>query len=204
MYYWKKRLERLDNMKRIEFCTENKSKFNEARNFINSINSNRRQICLEFNPIKFSEVQSLSQEEILIYKMKQVVTKTKNPFIIDETGIYFSDFVDFPGTLTKYIIKSIKINGVQKLLQGSNNSAYFKTTILYSPDGIEYKFFEGKITGKIFIDEAKMKNTNNDDFPFSTIFIPEGYNDCLKNIDDNVFLDHRKKALYQLMKYISV
>ena len=51
------------------------------------------------------------------------------------------------------------------------------------------------------IDENKIDNV---DFPFSSMFIPDGYNDYLINIyNNNNFLDHRKKALDKLIMYLN-
>lgn len=184
-------------MKQIEFCTGNKSKLKEANDFIQS---KQKEIIMCSNKIEFTEIQSISQQEILLDKMKQAVSKTTGPFIIDETGIYFNGYNNYPGTLTKYVVKSLGIDGIKKLISDSDNKAYFKTTILYSEDKKEYKFFEGILKGKIVIDENKI---DNNDFPFSSIFIPDGYNDYLININDDVnFIDHRKQALDKLIKYI--
>ncbi len=184
-------------MKKIEFCTGNNSKLEEANNFIKSrVND----IRLSSNAIKFFEIQSLSQEEILIDKMKQAIPKVKGPFIIDETGIYFNKYNNFPGTLTKFVVKSLGIEGIRRLILNTDNTAYFKTTILYSIDGLEYKLFEGKLEGKIDIKDDKI---DNNDFPFSSIFIPNGYDQYLIDVnEDNNFMNHRKKALDKLLSYL--
>ena len=184
-------------MKEIEFCTGNESKIKEANNFIKSKD---KEIIIKSNKINFTEIQSLSQKEILLDKMKQAISKTNGPFIIDETGIYFNRYNNYPGTLTKYVIKSLGIDGIKKLVSDTDNTAYFKTTILYSEDRKNYKFFEGTLNGKIVIDDNMI--TNND-FPFSSIFIPDGYNKYLSNINNDVnFIDHRKQALNRLIVYL--
>ena len=184
-------------MIQIDFCTGNKSKLKEANDYINS---KIKDVSLYSNKIDFTEIQSNSQQEILLDKMKQAISKTDRPFIIDETGIFFNKYNNYPGTLTKYVIKSLGVEGIKRLLSETDNTAYFKTTILYSENKQDYKFFEGVLKGKIVIDENKIDNL---DFPFSSIFIPDGYDDYLININDDVnFLDHRKKALDELIKYL--
>ena len=90
---------------------------------------------------------------------------------------------------------------IPDVFKPTDNTAYFKTTILYSEDKQDYKFFEGILQGKIVIDENKIDNV---DFPFSSIFIPDGYNDYLININNDIsFLDHRKKALDNLIEYLN-
>lgn len=184
-------------MLHIDFCTGNKSKLKEANEYINS---KVKDVFLYSNKIDFTEIQSISQQEILLDKMKQAISKTNRPFIIDETGIYFNKYNNYPGTLTKYVIKSLGIEGIKRLLSDTDNTAYFKTTILYSENKQKYKFFEGVLQGRIVIDENKI---DNNDFPFSSIFIPDGCKDYLININKDItFLDHRKKALNKLIKYL--
>lgn len=184
-------------MKKINFCTGNKSKLNEANSLVKELGLNG-EILFEENKIFFTEIQSLSQKEILLDKMKQAKQNTLPPFIIDETGLYFKKYNEYPGTLTKYIFKALNFEGINKLLKDTDNSAYFKTTILYSIDGENYTFIEGQLEGKVVVEDNKIKDDN---FPFSSIFIPDGYNDYLINLYNNhEFLDHRKKALKELIR----
>lgn len=188
-------------MKKIKFCTGNKSKLDEANNLIDDLKLSNK-VIFEEEKICFTEIQSLSQKEILLDKMRQARKHTKEPFIIDETGLYFKRYNEYPGTLTKYIFKALNFEGIEKLIKNEDNSAFFKTTILYSPDGENYTFTEGTLEGKIVIKDNKVKDSN---FPFSSIFIPEGYNDYLINLyKNNDFFDHRKKALLNAIKNIDL
>ena len=98
-------------MLQIDFCTGNKSKLKEANDYINS---KVKDVSLYSNKIDFTEIQSISQQEILLDKMKQAISKTDRPFIIDETGIYFNKYNNYPGTLTKYVVKSLGIEGIKR------------------------------------------------------------------------------------------
>lgn len=176
----------------IYFCTGNQSKIDEANLFVAQ---HYPTISFKMDKIHFSELQSLSQEEILLHKMAQK-KDDKFPFIIDETGIFFEEFHDFPGTLTKFIFKSLGYEGIKRLLI-NQNSAFYKTTILYSNDGKNYSFHTGIVHGQIRFDKTDLYNKN---FPFSSIFIPDGFSKPLTELEENRdFLDHRKLAIKKLI-----
>ncbi len=180
---------------RIFFCTGNQSKINEANQFASLF---RPEITFEMDKICFSEIQSLSQEEILLHKLSQK-KDDKFPFVIDETGIFFEEFNDFPGTLTKFIFTSLGCEGIKRLLT-KNKRAFYRTTLLYSEDGKNYSFHTGMIYGHIDFNKTEICDKN---FPFSSIFIPEGFNKPLIEISSHrKFMDHRKKALKKLFKDI--
>ena len=180
----------------IYFCSGNQSKVDEANLYAIQ---NHSEISFKMNKISFSEVQSLSQEEILLDKMAQK-KDDKLPFIIDETGIFFEEFNDFPGTLTKFVFKALGYDGIRRLL-GQNNKAYYKTTILYSADGKNYFLYTGIVHGRIVFDQTEHYNKN---FPFSSIFVPDGYDKPMIELEKNKdFMDHRKKAIAKLIASLS-
>ena len=107
--------------KEILFITDNKSKLEEAINIAKDYN-----IQIVGKKIEFSELMIPNEEEIIIDKIKYAFKKIKKPFIIDDAGIYFEAYPNFPGVFTKFIIKLLGFDGIFRLLKDKNRKAYFQ------------------------------------------------------------------------------
>lgn len=182
-------------MEKIYFITENKSKFKEAKLILKSIN-----IKLVQKNLKLKETQTLDQKAVVIEKAKQAYSIIKKPVLVDDTGIYFEEYKNFPGTYTKVLFESIGFNGLKRLLKTKNKKAYFKTFICYKDNKTE-KIFSGIWKGKITEGISKKFNS---DWQYNSIFIPIDYKKVLSEIplEERAKKSHRKKAFDKLIKFL--
>ena len=58
----------------------------------------------------------------------------KKPLIVDDAGIFFDGFNQFPGALAKYVMQGIGIKGILKLIQNKQKAA-FRNVITFTNDG---------------------------------------------------------------------
>lgn len=177
--------------KRIIFITGNSSKFEEAEEAVKKLG-----IILEQKDIELDEVQSLDQKEVVAKKAEQAFRALKKPVIVDDTGIYFKAYNEFPGTYTKHLFKSIGFKGVEKLLKETDKKAFFRTMICYK-DSKKTLIVSGEWHGAI-IEEVSAKF--NPEWQYNSIFIPDGFNIPLSeiSIEERAKHSHRKKALEKL------
>ncbi|MBI5149056.1 non-canonical purine NTP pyrophosphatase [Candidatus Pacearchaeota archaeon] len=180
-------------MKQVYFITENESKFKEARLILQNIK-------LVMKDLKLEEPKTLDQEQVVKNKAEQAFQKLKKPVIVDDTGIYFSEYKIFPGTYTKTLFQAIGFKGVEKLLDKANRDAYFKTIICYK-DGKTEEIFFGIWKGKIVKEISKKFNP---DWEYNSIFVPQNFNKPLSEISlqERAKFSHRKKALAKLAKFL--
>lgn len=71
------------------------------------------------------------------------------PLIVDDTGFFITALSGFPGPYAAYVLDTIGIPGILRLMEGeADRNAYFETAIAYADDeGIE--IFRGRISGRI-------------------------------------------------------
>jgi len=181
----------------IYFITGNRSKFKEAELLLA-----KADVKLLQQDIELSEKKSLSQDEIVIEKAKEAYEKLKKPVLVDDTGIYFDEYGNFPGTYTKHLFKSIGFKGVERLLAGANRNAHFRCLVCYN-DGKTLKVFEGVWKGKI-VDEVSKRF--NPDWQYDSIFVPEGFGRPLSEIplDERAKSSHRKRAMEGFISFLGV
>lgn len=182
----------------LYYCSGNLSKIYEVTDYF----KNTENIIIESYKKEFIEIQSSDVMEILKFKASQIDFSCINAdgFIIDDSGIYINNYNNFPGTITKYIWNMIGSKGLKKLVDGCNE-AEFHTYLLLCLRGEKPIFFEGKLKGRLVFLE-NMGN-QNELFPFSDLFIPDGQQKTLTELmQSNSFINHRKLALDKMRNYL--
>jgi len=182
--------------KQIYFITGNKSKYEEAQLILNNAS-----IVLVQKDLQLTEIQSIDQEQIVLDKAEQAFNQLKQPVLVDDTAIFFEQYLGFPGVYTKHVFNTLGIKGIQRLLRNSDRSAYFRTLVCYK-DAQSCKLFSGVWKGVITRNISKLFNP---DWQYNSIFIPEGYTKPLSeiSIEERSTQSHRRKAFNELMRYFA-
>jgi non-canonical purine NTP pyrophosphatase (RdgB/HAM1 family) len=129
-------------------------------------------VTLDFKDFPIQEIKSLDVEEVAKAKALSVYHQFyQEPFLVEDTGLYFEAYHHFPGAFPKIMFESLGYKGLLKLTE-EDDCAYFKSVIAYMDKTLsEPKLFVGITKGKISrtIDDKAMPG-----FPYDNIFIPEG------------------------------
>jgi XTP/dITP diphosphohydrolase len=175
----------------IYFVTKNKHKFINAQRVLSKYNITVHQLQED----KF-EPKEWDIEKVAMHNAKEFANKINKPVIVDDTGIFFEAFQGFPGQLAKWVFEKIDYEGIFQLLKDESRKATFKCAIAFSNSENE-KLFNGELSGEI---SKEIKNPEKDTLPYNKIFIPEGHNLTLAEMDETELLPilHRTKAFEKL------
>jgi len=151
---------------------------------------------------QFYEPDEGSMEDIARLKLTQIKEDTDLPVFVDDSGIFFEAYNDFPGVLTRRFFQMIGYKGVKKLLFNENRNAYFHGVV-----AVKWRDKEGIFHGKTF---GKIINEIPDDlpeglrFPFDPIFIPYGETTVLAQmpVEKRIQYSYRKKALIKMGEWL--
>ncbi|MFH1588840.1 MAG: non-canonical purine NTP pyrophosphatase [Candidatus Diapherotrites archaeon] len=153
-------------MKEIHLVTKNQHKIEEMQAILKEFNIKVKAVKKELQEPDLGSLELIAEE-----KAKQAFQIVKKPVIVEDTGVYFSAYNNFPGTHAKRIFLGIKLNGLIALLKAAKNKeGFFKTVVCYY-DGQNFTSFEGKLNGKFLIKARKPKA---DRLPYEKLFIPNG------------------------------
>ena len=161
-------------MKTIHFVTKNKHKAQEVKEILAKFKIEIKQ--LEIEKI---EPKDFSVEQVAKTAAETIANETKLPIVLEDTGIYFEAYNNFPGPLPKFIHEGIGFDGIFRLLKDKNRNAYFKTITAYCEPGKEAVLFEGKMKGKI---TEEIINKDKDVMVYEKIFIPANYDITLSDM----------------------
>ncbi|UFX82949.1 non-canonical purine NTP pyrophosphatase [Candidatus Absconditicoccus praedator] len=182
----------------VTLVTGNQGKLDEIKKIIHP------KIELKSQDLDITEIQSQSLEEVSKNKAIQAYEKLKSPVLVDDTGVYFNKYPDFPGVFAKFVYQSLGKDGIKRLFDGlEDNSGSMQTVISYMDNSLSEPIsFLGKAEGKFethHIDEVPENS-----LPYNYIFVPNGWNQTVAQNYDLWKSDfsQRKKAIQQFNQYI--
>lgn len=158
----------LNEIPELYYMTGNPAKFEEAALFFAKYVPSLK---LLQSDIDLPEIQTLDQKAIALEKARKAWKRLKKPVLVDDTGVYFESYPNFPGTMTKFVYKALGFNGLFKLLNtGEPMSIRIVLVCMYGEN--EYAVIDETVSG-IFNRDHRL-DLHRSEAPFDTVFIPEG------------------------------
>jgi XTP/dITP diphosphohydrolase len=176
----------------IYLVTSNISKFEEIKKIMDSF-----QIPIKRINIDIPEIKSLSIEEVVRDKAKKAFAIVKKPVMVDDTGIFFSGYKYFPGTISRFIFITLGFRGIFQLIS-NNQKAYFKSCVAYLDKNLkEPVIFSGTCYGRLI---KKTTGKKRKKMPYDNIFIPNGEIKTFSQLGvaGKQKHDHRSKAVRKM------
>jgi len=180
------------NMKKtIYYVTGNSGKFADVAAYMTLY---APEIALMQYDTDIPEIQSLDQRAVAIDKARQAYQHLQSPVLVDDSGIYFDQYHEFPGVLSKYIFQALGLAGIKRLMN-TGDWASFRIHIVfyYAPE--QYEVFACVSPGTIMYQDQFLPPAS---LPYDQLFVPEGTNMThaelrAKGLINN--FDHRIAAL---------
>ena len=179
------------------FVSSNVHKFFEAKDVLSQY-----RIGIAKLKVNVVEIQDSSIINIAIFSVLDAVKNSGLPVFVEDAGLFIEELGGFPGPYSKYVFKTIGLDGILKLMKGiKNRKAYFISVIAFSSPEESSKYFIGKVRGKISI------NTRGDlGFGYDPIFEPLQGNGRsfgeMTTFQKNQF-SHRARSLREFGKWFS-
>jgi len=184
--------------KTIYYVTGNPSKFKRFSQFI------PENIGIELKQFECNlfEEQIEDQQEIAISKAKQAWGYLKQPLLVDEVGVYFHKYNNFPGAFTKFVYKGLGFDGIYKLMQdGDELSIQLIVVYMFGED--DYKIFTTTVSGTF---KKPIEQNHDTNAPFDLVFVPAGLDKSYVELEpfpqiyNEVYF--RALAMKQILSYI--
>ena len=126
-------------MNKINFITSNKGKIKSLENSL-KVNNLDVQICAQ--NLDIMEPQFDTVQEVSKYKALKAFEILKEPVLVEDGGFSVFELKGFPGVYTKYVLKTLGVDGILKLMQGVNNRAakFVSVATFVNEDGTLFQF----------------------------------------------------------------
>lgn len=187
-------------MYEIFYATGNQGKFNDVAAFFAHYAPHVR--LMQYAQ-ELPELQSTDQRFVAIEKGREAWRRLKKPVVVDDAGIYFGRYDNFPGVFTKYLYKGVGFDGLRRLLN-EGDPVYYQLHLAYFYGDDQYEVFAGRCDGTILFPETFPVNPP---LPFDTMFVPVGETKTfveLRKSGERELFDHRIAAFKDLLKWLQV
>lgn len=151
-------------MKKVIFVTTNPGKMREA-------NTMGAEHGIEFvqNDCDIHEIQSNDVAEVAEKSAQEAWNILKKPLMVEDSGFFVSALKGFPGVYSAFVLKTIGMDGILKLMEGvKDRSATMKSVVVFIDDK-GTKTFSGQVEGTV--SDNKRGDTG---FGYDPVFIPKG------------------------------
>lgn len=153
-------------------------------------------VTVEHLKLDLPEYRGDDVGEIARGKAKAAYDAVGEPLIVDDTGFYIRTLNGFPGAYAAFVLDTIGMDGVLRLMEGkTDRSAYFETAIAYADDkGIFV--FKGRIEGAITTEPR-----GDEGFGYDPIFCVGEKTLAEISLAEKSAVSHRGKALGEFKKW---
>ena len=153
----------------IYYVSGNQAKFEEASQYLHQ---HLPDVNVVQKACDVTEIQSLDHREVAVDKACRAWQQIQAPLLIDDAGIYFHRYNQFPGVLTKFVYKGIGLSGIKRLV-AVGDKATFILYLVYctGPTSENCHVFQGVCSGTICEDTTSELSS---DFPYDVLFSPDG------------------------------
>lgn len=183
-------------MTKLTFITTNKHKVEEVSAVLKNYG-----VQVEQKSMEYEEDKEAGMEEIVKKGAKELSQKLHESLFVEDTGLFFKAYNNFPGAYPKFIYHAIGYDGIFRLLVGKDRSAYFKTVIGYCEPNGDPVCFEGIMNGQI---TTEVFDPDVEIMPYDRIFIPKGYDRPIvkMKLEEKNSFSQRGQAARKLGEYL--
>ena len=182
---------------KIYFATSNDHKVAEVQAIVKEFG-----IIVEKLNLDKEEDKEKSIENVAVINAEKFSRKYKLPVVVEDTGFFFNEYDNFPGSNPKMVFSQIGYKGLLKLLENEHNrAAEFRSAVAFS-NGNETKLFTGRLSGFI---TTKPEGENLDVMPYERIFVVDGQEKpiCFLSREEKNKISHRSQAFKELAKWLA-
>lgn len=173
------------------FASSNRHKYEEFRRMLSDL------IDLKFLEVDYLEPQGEDTREIVVTSAKWLSNYIREPFFIEDSGLFIEALNGFPGPYSSYVFKKIGNEGVLKLMNGVENRRAFFISVIALSYGRGIEVFEGRVQGTI------AREVRGEGWGFDPIFIPNGSNKTYGELgDEKDRFSHRGASCRKLREFL--
>ncbi len=159
-------------------------------------------IEVERRDIDIPEIQTSKLEHVIRDKVEKAYAIVKKPVIVDDAGIFFNGYKDFPGVYSRFMFIALGFRGMFKLIT-NGQEAHFASFIGYkAAANTPAQIFSGRCPGTL---TTRIKGKRKKKMPYDNIFIPRGDSRTFSqmSIEEKQQYDHRSQAVRKFARYLA-
>jgi XTP/dITP diphosphohydrolase len=174
------------------FATGNDYKIEEAKAAVLQFDIG----ITKFDTVKKLEIQNLDLEEIANTAVSLIISQSKKPIFVEDSGLFIHHLNGFPGPYSSFVFETIGVDGILNLMEDAKTrKAEFRSSVAFGMNGKWLATFSSATEGTI---QLKPRGTNG--FGFDPIFVPMWTSKTFSEMElkEKTVYSHRAKAISKL------
>lgn len=178
-------------MKELVFITGNKDKFNEASAIL--------PWKVNYLDLEVEEVQDDDLNHVAERKVEEAFGKIGKPVFVDDVGVSFLAWNNFPGPYAKHFLKAFGNKKITEMINKEDDKTVQTSCVIAYHDGKNIHTFRGDVVGLVAPEPR-----GEDGWGFDFIVIPAGYNKTFAELGQETKnkISHRAIALSKFKKFL--
>ena len=175
----------------ITLITKNAHKIEELSPLFKEFNVELIQSSIEKHEIRSDNVEDIAHEAAI-----SAFSEVGSPVVVDDTGLHIFALNGFPRSYPAFVLTTIGLDGILKLMKNEENRDAFFTTAVGYCDSDGAQTFVGHMHGTI--SEVELGTAG---FGYDPIFIPKGYTKTYAQLSfsEKTEVSHRTKAFRKFL-----
>ena len=134
----------------LVIVTSNTNKYKQILPFLGDM-----EIKLEKPKYKIHEIQSKKWDEVLCDKVLKAYEQFQTPCMVDDSGLLLDNYPEFPGIQTKFVLATLGLDGIRKLLSDDyNKGCSLCCGVAYVDSSMQPIVCYGKVHGTMKFDRV--------------------------------------------------
>lgn len=170
----------------VSFATSNDHKFAEASRILGKLGVRARMARMQL-----PEIQSGSVAEVAEHKARAAAGSLDGPFFVEDDALEITSLGGFPGPYSSYVLGTLGLDGVLRLLEGGDRRARFRAAVSYRAGGpgAPLESLEASVDGRI------SGGARGEGWGYDPVFVPDGGDLTFAQMPDKDGASHRGAAL---------
>ena len=173
----------------ITFVTSNEHKYKEARRILAGLGVDVRMLSMSL-----PELQADSASAVAGSKARSAEPLCDGPFFVEDDALEITSLNRFPGTYSSYVLETIGLDGILRLLEGRRRLAWLRASVWYRPGGpgARLKSLNAAAPGSI------AREARGEGWGYDPVFVPRGGQLTFAQMEDKDSASHRGAAMRKL------
>ncbi len=178
----------------LAIVTGNNKKFAEMSRALHDLGIETERVDAEIDEIKSMDVECVVRDKAL-----KAFALVQRPVLVDDSGIYFEKYNNFPGTYSKFLFRAIGYDGIFRLVQEGDRATFICCVAYMDGTLREPMVMKGVYPGTI---TENFPRDETNEMPYAPLYVPHHSVVRMSEMTpEERALDHRHQALKQFAQW---
>lgn len=172
-------------IKEIVYVTSNPGKIHSLQTVLDTVGISVIPHTLE----NLEEIQANTAQEVAGHKARTAYAIVRKPLVVQDSAFIIPSRNGFPGPYTKYILETVGVEGLLRLIGEEETPCAFEESLVYK-DAFSLESFTTLVEGTLITQKRGLEKSHATS-PLWQVFIPKGQEKTLAEMSEEELISWR-------------